>query len=168
MSKFIAASRQATKLDKTRILLEMRIQEVNNECKKWADVATKAKDEAKELQNYIEKLKIDVIEKDTRLDHLQKRNDKLSALLTKAKKDAVAEFRASKQFTDLLDTNYAAGFEDFRMDAMENFPEVDFSSIKLNLTVAISSLIRTSSKDVNIEDDATTQPAQDIGNDPPL
>ena len=145
----------------------MRIQEVNNECKKWADVATKAKDEAKELQNYIEKLKIDVIEKDTRLDHLQKRNDKLSALLTKAKKDAVAEFRASKQFTDLLDTNYVAGFEDFRMDAMENFPEVDFSSIKLNLTVAISSLIRTSSKDVNIEDDATTQPAQDIGNDPP-
>ena len=168
MSKFIAASRQATKLDKTRILLEMRIQEVNNECKKWADVATKAKDKAKELQNYIEKLKIDVIEKDIRLDHLQKRNDKLSALLTKAKKDAVAEFRASKQFTDLLDTNYVAGFEDFRMDAMENFPEVDFSSIKLNLTVAISSLIRTSSKDVNIEDDATTQPAQDIGNDPPL
>ena len=168
MSKFIAASRQATKLDKTRILLEMRIQEVNNECKKWADVATKAKDKAKELQNYIEKLKIDVIEKDIRLDHLQKRNDKLSALLTKAKKDAVAEFRASKQFTDLLDTNYVAGFEDIRMDAMENFPEVDFSSIKLNLTVAISSLIRTSSKDVNIEDDATTQPAQDIGNDPPL
>ena len=70
MSKFIAASRQATKLDKTRILLEMRIQEVNNECKKWADVATKAKDKAKELQNYIEKLKIDVIEKDIRLDHL--------------------------------------------------------------------------------------------------
>ena len=43
------------------------------------------------------------------------------------------EFRASKQFTDFLDTNYTAGFEDFRMDAMENFLEVDFSSIKLNL-----------------------------------
>jgi len=40
------------------------------------------------------------------------------------------------------------------MDAMENFPEVDFSSIKLNLG-ATSSLPQTSSKDVNIEDDAT-------------
>ena len=50
------------------------------------------------------------------------------------------EFRASKPFTDLLDTNYAAGYEDIRMDAMENFLEVDFSSIKLNLG-AISSLL---------------------------
>ncbi|KAL0013583.1 hypothetical protein SO802_000652 [Lithocarpus litseifolius] len=49
MSKFIAASRQATKMDKTRILLETRIQEVKDECKRWAEVATKAKDDAKEL-----------------------------------------------------------------------------------------------------------------------
>ena len=49
MSKFIAASRQATKMDKTRVLLEMRIQEVKNDCKGWAEVAAKAKDEAKEL-----------------------------------------------------------------------------------------------------------------------
>ena len=68
------------------------------------------------------------------------------------------EFKASKQYTDLLDANYAAGFEDFRMDAMENFPEVDFSSIKLNLAAATSSLLQTSSEDVNVEDDATTQP----------
>ena len=68
------------------------------------------------------------------------------------------EFRASKQFTDLLDTNYAAGFEDFRMDAMENFLEVDFISIKLNLGAATSSLLQTSSEGINIEDDATTQP----------
>ena len=94
--------------------------------------------------------------KDTRLDHLQKRNDELSTLLNKAKEDAVVEFRASKQFTDLLNTNYAAGFEDFRMDAIENFPEVDFSSIKLNLGVATSSFLQTSSEDINIEDDATT------------
>ena len=91
----------------------------------------------------------------------------MSALLTKAKEDAIAEFRASKQFTDLLDANFAVGFEDFRMDAMENFLEVDFSSIKLNLATTTSSLIQTSSEDVNIEDNATTQLAQDIGNDPP-
>ena len=157
MSKFIAASRQVTELDKTRILQETRIQEVKDECKKWVKVAAKAKEEAKELQNHVEELKTDIIEKDTRLDHLQKRNDELSALLEKAKGDAVAEFKASKQYTDLLDTNYAAGFEDFRMDAMENFPEIDFSSIKLNLGgAATSSLLQTSSKNVNIEDDAST------------
>ena len=78
------------------------------------------------------------------------------------------EFKASKQFTDLLDTNYAVAFEDFRMDIMENFPKVDFSSIKLNLG-ATSSLLKTSSEDINIEDDATTQLAQDepnVGDDP--
>ena len=107
-------------------------------------MAAKAKDEAKELQNLVEELKADTIEKDTRLNHLQKRNDELNALLSKEKKDAVVEFRAFKQLTDLLDTNYAASFENFRMDAIENFPEVDFSSIKLNLGAATSSLLQTS------------------------
>ena len=68
----------------------------------------------------------------------------------------MTEFKASKQYTDLLDTNYAAGFKDFRTDAMENFPEMDFSFIKLNLAAATSSLLQTSSEDVNVEDDATT------------
>ena len=155
MSKFIAASRQATELDKTRI------QEVKDESKKQAEVAAKAKDDAKELQNLVEELKRDSIENDTHLDHLQKRNDELSTLLEKAKGDAIAEFKASKQYTDLLDTNYATGFEDFRMEAMEKFSEVDFSSIKLNLGgAATSSLLQTSSKYINIEDDATTQPVQ--------
>ena len=143
-------------MEKTRILLEKSIQEIKDDCKGWVEVAAKAKDEAKDLQNLIEELTVDTVEKDTHLDHLQKKNDELSTLLSKLKADAVAEFKASKQYTNLLDANYAAGFEDFRMDAMENFPEVDFSSIKLNLTVATSSLIQTSSKDVHIEDDATT------------
>ena len=113
----------------------------------------------------IEELRADAVEKDTRLDHLQKKNNELSTLLSNAKKDIVAEFKASKQYTDLLDTNYTAGFEDFRMDGIENFPEVDFSSIKLNLnTVATSSLLQTSSEDVNIEDNTTTLPPQDDPN----
>ena len=70
MSKFIAASRQATDLDKTRILLEKRIKEVKDESKVWAEVAAKAKEEAKELRNLNEEQKMDVIEKDTRFDHL--------------------------------------------------------------------------------------------------
>ena len=96
-------------------------------------MAAKAKDKAKELQNLVEELKVDIDEKDNHLDHLQ-------TLLNKAKEDAVVEFRASKQFTDLLDTNYIVGFKDFRIDAMENFPEVDFRSIKLNLGTASSLL----------------------------
>ena len=165
MSKFIAASRQAIDLDKMRILLEKRIKEVKDKSKRWAEIAAKAKEEAKELQNQIEELKADAIEKDTCLDHFQKRNDELSALLKKAKEDAVVEFKVSKQYTDLLDTNYAARFEDFRMDAVENFPNIDFSSIKLNLGGApTSSLLQTSSEDINIEDDTTTQPHQDDQN----
>ena len=128
-------------MDKIRILLEMRIQEVKDDCKGWAEVAAKAKDDTKKLQNLVKELKVDIVEKDTCLDHLQKRNDKLSTLLNKEKEDAVVKSRASKQFTDLLDTNYTAGFEDFRMDAMENFLEVDFSSIKLNLSAATSYLL---------------------------
>ena len=70
MSKFIAASRQATELDKTRILLEKRIKEAKEEPKVWAEVATKAREVAKELRNLNEELKMDVLEKDTGLDHL--------------------------------------------------------------------------------------------------
>ena len=44
MSKFIAASRQATELDKTRILLETTIQNVRDESKKWAGIAAEAKE----------------------------------------------------------------------------------------------------------------------------
>ena len=144
MSKFIAVSRQATKLDKTRILLETTIQNVREESKKWAKIATKAKEKATEHQNLIEELRADIVEKDTRLDHMQKKNDELGTLLSKAKDDAIAGFKATKEFTDLLDCNYTAGFEDFRLDAVENFPEMDFNSIKLNLNAASSSLLETS------------------------
>ena len=50
------------------------------------------------------------------------------------------------------------------MDTEEHFPEVNFSSIKLNVGVA-SSLLQTSSEDVNIEEDATAQQTQDDPND---
>ena len=170
MSKFIAASKQATGLDKTRILLEARIRELNEESKKWAEVAASAKEKGKELLNLVEELKADVVEKDPRLDHLQRKNDELSTLLSNAKVDAVAEFKSSNEYTKLLDANYATGFEDFKMEAMENFPEVDFSSIKLNLAAATSSLLQVSSEDANIEDDATTSLPKDDpkANAPPV
>ena len=70
MFKYTATSRQATELDKTRILLEKKIKEVKDESKVWAEVVAKAKEEAKELRNLNEELKTGVLEKDTRLDHL--------------------------------------------------------------------------------------------------
>ena len=50
--------------------MEKSIKEVKDESKVWAEVAAKAKEEAKELRNLNEELKTDVLEKDTRLDHL--------------------------------------------------------------------------------------------------
>ena len=164
MSKFMATSRQAMKLDKTRILLETRIQELNADCTKWVGLAMKAKDKVTENRKLIEELRADALEKDTCIDHLQKMNDELNTRLSKAKEDVVAEFKLSKAYMDVLDCNYAVGFEDFRMDAIENYLEVDFSSIKLNLVVATSSLIWTGSNDINVEDDASTQLAQDDPN----
>ena len=131
---------------------------------KWAGLAAKAKDKVNENKKLIEELRTDALEKDTRIDHSQKMNDELNTRLSKAKEDAVAEFKSSKAYTDILDRNYAASFEDFKIDAIENFPEVDFSSIKLNLAAATSSLIQTGSNDVNVEDDASTQPSQDDPN----
>ena len=152
-----------------RVLLETRIQEVKDEAKKWAEVAAKAKDDAKGLQTLVEELKANAAEKDLRLEELRKRNDEQSILLSKAKGDVVAEFKASKQYTDILDTNYAASFEDFKMDAMEKFPNVDFNSIILNLNVAAtSSLLHTGSEDANIEDDATTLPQDGSNIDAPV
>ena len=69
---------------------------MKEESKKWAEVVAKAKEGTRTLENHIEELKTDIIEKDTCLDHLQKRNDELSALLEKSEGDAVAEFKASK------------------------------------------------------------------------
>ena len=137
---------------------------MRDECKKWAKVAAKAKEEVTEQQNLVQELRIDVVEKETRLNHLQKKNNELSTLLSKEKEDAVVEFKASKQYTDLLDANYAVSFEDFRIDTTKNFLEVDFNSITLNLAIATSSLLQASSEDVNVEDDATTQLSQDDPN----
>ena len=59
-----------------------------------------------------------------------------------------------------MDRNYVVGFEDFSMDAIEHFPRMDFSPIKLRIA-AESSLLQMSSKDINVEDDASNQLAKD-------
>ena len=66
---------------------------MKEESKVWAEVAVKAREEAKELRNLNEELKMDVLEKDTRLDHLQKRNNELSALLKRLREMQLQSFK---------------------------------------------------------------------------
>ena len=130
----------------------------------------KLEEEVKELKNLVEEIKADIIEKDNDLDHPQKRSDELYTLLREAKEVAFKEFKASSEYTDLLDKKYVVGFEDFHMDALELFPEIDFSLIKLRVA-AESSLLQTSFEDINVEDDASTQFANDdlkFGGDSPV
>ena len=116
--------------------------------------------EVKKLKNLAEELRVDIVEKDTCLDHLQKQNDELKSSLSRSRNEVIREFKMSKVYTDLLDENYVAGFEDFHMDTLES-PWVDFNSIKL-CTTAESSLLHTSSEHVNIENNASTpHPAKD-------
>ena len=70
MSKFMAASKQATEMDHERIRLEAKVREVHVDYRSRSEVAAKVMDEVKELKNLIEELKADAVEKDTRLDHL--------------------------------------------------------------------------------------------------
>ena len=84
MSKFMAESKQATKMDHERVRLEARVCEVQANCRSKAKLVAKAIDEVKELKNLVEELKANAVEKDTRLDHLQNRNNKLRILLEKA------------------------------------------------------------------------------------
>ena len=118
ITKFMAASRQAYELDKQRVRLEVKIRDMEKESSRLAEVRAKLEDEAKELKNLIEELKVNAVEKDIRLDHLQKRSDELCTLLGETKEAAIMKPKASSKFTDLLDKNYNAGFEDFRMDTL--------------------------------------------------
>lgn len=69
MSKFMVVFRQATKLDKEKIRLEIRVSDMEKEASHKAGEKVKLEDEVKELKNLIEELKADIIEKETSLDH---------------------------------------------------------------------------------------------------
>ena len=80
----MVASKQATDMDHERVRLEARVREVQEDCRGRAKIVVKAMEEVKELKNLVEELKVDVVEKDTHLDHLQKRYNELRVLLEKA------------------------------------------------------------------------------------
>lgn len=75
----------------------------------------------KELKNLIKELKADTVEKDTRLDHLQKRSEKLYSSLGKVKEETIREFRASSVFSQLLDKNLPQVLKTFAWTLLNPF-----------------------------------------------
>lgn len=136
----MAVSRQAYKLDKERIRLETKVRGMEKEFSRRMRERMKLKDEVKELKNLAKELKVDIMEKDTCLNHLHKQNDELRSSLSKSRDEVIKEFKTSTEFTVLLDKNYTIGFENFCMDAIESFPGVDLilSSSLLQLRVPYS------------------------------
>ena len=111
------------------------------------------------LKNEVEELKADNIEKDTRIFYLEGQVSRFVSSLKKAREEAIAAFKKSTEYKNRLDSHYAVGYEDFRADAKETFPDLDFDPFKLPLATE-SSLLQTSSEDVNIMDDANNEVSQ--------
>ena len=107
----------------------------------------------------MEELKADNIEKDIRIVYLEGQVSEFVSSLEKAREEAIASFKKSNEYKSRLDSHYAAGYEDFRVDAKETFPDLDFDSFKLPLATE-SSVLQTSSKDVNIMADASNEVTQ--------
>ena len=108
------------------------------------------------LKNEVEELKADNIEKDTCIVYLEGQIAEFVSSLEKARGEVVAAFKKSDEHKKALNSHYAAGYEDFRVDAKETYPKLDFDSFKLPLTTE-SSLLQTSSEDVNILDNANNE-----------
>jgi len=68
---------------------------MEKESRHRAEVRVKLDNKVKELKNLVEELKANVVEKDTRLDHLQKKSDELCTLLSEAKGEAIKNFKES-------------------------------------------------------------------------
>ena len=76
--------------------------------------------------------------------------------MEKACEEAVAAFKKSEEYNNHLDSHYAVGYEDFRADAKEAFPDLDFDSFKIPLAKE-SSLLPMSSEDDKVVDDANNE-----------
>ena len=79
--------------------------------------------------------------------------------MEKAREEAIASFKKSDEYKSRLDSHYAAAYKDFRADAKETFPDLNFDSFKLPFATK-SSMLQTSSKDVNVMDNASNEVIQ--------
>ncbi|XP_065615747.1 uncharacterized protein LOC136061650 [Quercus suber] len=70
MPKFMAVSRQAYELDHTKVRLEAKICDMKKKPNHRTGERIKLKAEEEELKNLAKELRTDIVEKDTRLNHL--------------------------------------------------------------------------------------------------
>ena len=167
MSKFYTGSTQAKELCEEAKTAREKNKELNKEVLlKKGEVIRLTKDlnrlhgvETK-LKNEVEELKANSVEKETRIIHLEGQVSEFNSSLEKAREETVAAFKKSDEYKNRLDSHYAAGYKDFHADAKEAFPDLDFDSLKFPLATE-SSLLPTSSEDVNVVDDATNEVTQD-------
>ncbi|KAK9998189.1 hypothetical protein SO802_017792 [Lithocarpus litseifolius] len=96
------------------------------------------------------------IEKETHIALLEGKISEFNSSLEKAREETIAAFKKSDEYKNRLDNHYTAGYEDFHADAKEAFPDLDFDSFKIPFATK-SSLLPTSSEDVNVVDDATNE-----------
>ena len=167
MSKFYTASTQAKELCEEAKTAREKNKELNKEVLlKKGEVIRLTDDLSRlhgvetKLKNEVEELKAESVEKETRIVHLEGQVSKLNSSLEKAREEAVAAFKKSDEYKNRLDSHYVASYEDFRVDAKEAFPDLDFDSLKIPLAIE-SSLLPTSSEDVNVVDDASNEVTQD-------
>ena len=85
------------------------------------------------LKNEVKELKADSVEKETCIVHLEGQISAFNLSLEKAREEAVTAFKKADEYKNRLDSHYAAGYEDFRADAKEAFPDLDFDSLKIPL-----------------------------------
>ena len=162
MSKFYTATCQAKELATEAKTAKEKAKELNNEVLlKKREVLRLTEDfnrlqgSETKLKNKVEELKAGNIEKDTRIVYLE---GQVSGFV-KAREEAIVSFKKSDEYKSHLDSYYAAGYEDFHVDAKETFPDLDFDSFKLPLANE-SSMLQTSSEDVNVMDDASNEVIQ--------
>ena len=163
MSKFYTITCQAKELTLEAKTTKDKVKELNNEILlKKGEVNRLTEDfnclqgSETKLKNEVEELKADNIKKDTRIVYLEGQVSEFVSSLEKARGEAIAAFKKFDEYKNRLDSHYAAGYEDFRADAKETFPDLDFDSFKLSLATE-SSLLQTSSEDINIMDDANNK-----------
>nr|XP_023919360.1 uncharacterized protein LOC112030919 [Quercus suber] len=167
MSKFYTASCQAEKLYEEAKTAKEKAKKLNKEVLlKKGELIRLIEDfnclqriETK-LKNEVEELKADVVEKDTRIAHLEGKVSGFSSSLEKAREEAILAFKKFDKYKNRLDNHYVAGYEDFCANANEAFPDLNFDSFKIPLATE-SFLLATSSKDVNVVDDANNEVTQD-------
>ena len=167
MSKFYTATCQAKELAAEAKTAKDKAKELNNEILSKKGEVLRLSENFNHLQgsemklkNEVEELKADNIEKDTHIVYLEGQIAEFVSSLEKARGEVVAAFKKFDEHKKALDSHYAAGYEDFRADAKKTYPELDFDSFKLRLATK-SSLLQTSSEDVNILDDANNEVTQD-------